>query len=229
MALIIPPAYADTIELSNGKTMEGTFIGREGDTIKFESGGINMSFEAKDVKNIAMGSTKPAQSQGVKQASTAVMPAGSSVTIRLTDTLDSGKHATGHKFTAVLEGSLVTDGVTVVQAGSKVYGVISEAVKARRIAGNAKLMIALTDINIDGQIRPVSTGIINATTQATAASSAGKAVRGAAIGALANGSSGARTGARVGAGAAILSGGNQVVIPAGTLLDFKLSQPLAKK
>ena len=229
MTLIFPLAYADTIELSNGKTMEGTFIGREGDTIKFEVDGINMSFEAKDVKNIAMGSIKPAQSQVVKQAGTAVMPAGSSVTIRLSDALDSGKHATGHKFTALLEGSLVADGITVVQAGSKVYGVISEAVKARRVAGNAKLMIALTDINIDGQIIPVSTDVINAITQATAASSAGKVARGAAIGALADGSSGARTGAKVGAGAAILSGGNQVVIPAGTLLDFKLSQPLEKK
>jgi hypothetical protein len=33
-------------------------------------------------------------------------------------------------------------------------------------------------------------------------------------------------GAKAGLGAAILSGGNQVVIPRGTLMDFKLTQVL---
>ena len=35
--------------------MHGKFIGREGAPIKFEVDGINMSFQAKDVKNISMG------------------------------------------------------------------------------------------------------------------------------------------------------------------------------
>lgn len=41
-----------------------------------------------------------------------------------------------------------------------------------------------------------------------------------------DGSSGARTGAKVGVGAAILSGGNKAQIPAGTLLEFSLTEAL---
>jgi hypothetical protein len=222
--------YADTIELSNGKIMEGSFTGRDGDTIKFEVDGIGMSFQTKDVKNISMGSaTKPTTQQAAAKSGPVTIDAGTTLTIRLTDTLDSGRQATGHKFAGVLEGALIKNGVTVALAGSKVYGVISEAVKARRLAGSAKLMITITDINIKGQITPISTSAINALTESTGRGTAGKVARGAAIGALADGSDGARTGAKVGLGVAVLKGGNQVVVPAGTLLDFKLAAPLSSK
>jgi len=57
----------------------------------------------------------------------------------------------------------------------------------------------------------------------------GKHTTGHKFSALLDGSSGARTGAKEGLGAAILRGGNQVVIPGGTLLDFKLDEELQKK
>lgn len=233
LLLVSPLIHADTIELNNGKTMQGTFIGNEGDTVKFEVDGINMSFQKKDVKNIAMGSTDktsktadnkaPAKSTASKPAS---VDAGTTLTIRLNEGLHSGKHTSGHKFSAVLEGALTKDGVNVAPAGSKVYGVISEAVKARRIAGDAKILITLTGIRINDQIVPVSTSAVNAITESTGKGTAGKVGKGAAIGALANGSDGAKDGAAIGLGIAILKGGNQVVVPAGTLLDFKLTAPL---
>lgn len=158
-----------------------------------------MTFQAKDVKNISMGAATTPEKTPVKKAESA----------KKTESVASGP--------------------VTVAAGSKVYGVITEAVKARRIAGNAKIMVTITDINIGGVITPLTASSINALTKPTGASSAGKVVRGAAIGALVDGSDGAKTGARVGLGVAILRGGNQVVIPAGTLLEFRLSQPLEKK
>lgn len=242
LGLLALNAHADTIELSNGKKMEGTFVGREGDTIKFDVDGISMSFQAKDVKNISMGTAaaaSPGTSSGKSSgkapekskasAGPVTIAAGTTVMVKLSDTLDSGRHTKGHKFSAALEGALVSNGVTVAAAGSKVYGVITEAVKSRRLAGNAKLMIMITDINIGGQITPVTTSSINALTKPTGASTVGRTARAAAIGGLIDGSSGAKTGAKVGLGASILKGGNQVVIPAGTLLEFKLSAPLQKK
>lgn len=236
LLLSSPFVNADTIELNNGKTMQGTFIGNEGDAVKFKVDGISMSFQKKDVKNIAMGSSAAAakttekQAAAEKKASGPVsLDAGTTLTIRLSEGLNSGKHATGHKFSAVLEGALTKDGVKVAPAGSKVYGVISEAVKARRIAGDAKILISLTGIRINGQIVPVSTSAVNAITESTGKGTAGKVGKGAAIGALANGSDGAKDGAAIGLGIAILKGGNQVVVPPGTLLDFKLTAPLKTK
>ncbi|MBL4796806.1 MAG: hypothetical protein JKY50_05300 [Oleispira sp.] len=229
--------YADSIELSNGKIFQGDFTGRSGDSISFEVDGITMNFNAKDVKNISMGSsnteaakpvaqsTKPAVTS-TKATGPVEIPVGSMITIRLSDTLSTGKHTTGHKFTAVLEGALVSNGTTVAPAGSQVYGVISESVKARRVRGKAKMLLTITDIKINGQIIPIRTSAINAYTQATGKASAAKVARGAAIGGLANGSDGAKTGAKVGLAGAILSPGSQVVIPVDTLLDFTLSTVL---
>jgi hypothetical protein len=56
LALMMTSVFADVIELKNGKKIEGTFIGREGDNIKFDADGITMTFNASDVKNISMGS-----------------------------------------------------------------------------------------------------------------------------------------------------------------------------
>jgi hypothetical protein len=54
---------------------------------------------------------------------------------------------------------------------------------------------------------------------------AGKVVRGAAIGGLADGKSGAKTGAKIGAGAAVLTRGGRINIPANTLLEVPLAEP----
>ena len=49
----------------------------------------------------------------------------------------------------------------------------------------------------------------------------------AAVGGLANGSKGAKNAAKVGLGASLLTSGNSINIPAGTLLEFQLAAPLA--
>ena len=53
-----------------------------------------------------------------------------------------------------------------------------------------------------------------------------KTLGGAALGALIDGSDGAKKGAVAGFGLSLLSKGKQVSIPAGTLIDFRLQQPL---
>lgn len=123
-------------------------------------------------------------------------------------------------------GAFLKDAYGIFNILLKIYGVVSESVKARRVAGKAKMILTITDIHINGQMVAVRTKAINAHTQATGKSTEAKAARGAEIGGLAGGSSGAKTGAKVGVGAAILSGGNQVVIPGGSLLNFTLSQAL---
>ncbi|MDO6442298.1 hypothetical protein [Marinobacter sp. 2_MG-2023] len=223
---------ADTIQLKNGRTVEGTFIGREGDSIEFDADGITMTFKAEDVEAIDMGAAgSPAASsetaEKTSNGSSAIVPAGTQLTVRLVDSLNSGQHSRGHKFTGSLEGALSVDGTTVAPAGSAVYGEVTEAKKSGRVAGKASLVITITGVKLDGVIVPISTSSINALTLPTGASSAGKVARGAAVGALADGSSGARTGAKVGAGVAVLSGGNQVVIPPGTLIDFQLTKALS--
>jgi hypothetical protein len=153
-------------------------------------------------------------------------PAGTHLMAKLDSALDSKKHKTGHKFTASLEGAIVVDGKEVAPRGSTVYGQLAETKKSGRLAGKSEMQISLTHILINDQLHPIMTSGVKAVTENTGKKTAGTTARGAAIGALAGGSSGAKTGAAVGLGLSILTRGNNINIPAGTLLDFTLAAPL---
>ncbi len=154
------------------------------------------------------------------------VPAGTRILVETLDHLDSSRQRAGHRFRAKLAGDMVADGKVVAPGGSILYGILAEAKKSRRAVGKAELVLTFTDITINGQLVPIQTSAIQAVTDATTKKSASQVARGAAIGGLADGSSGAKTGAKVGAGAAVLSGGSQVKIPASTLLEFSLVVPL---
>ncbi len=234
--LMMSAAFADTIELINGKKMEGSFVGREGDAIKFDVDGISMTFNAADVKNISMGSAAKTSSDTKNEAKSetvaktgdadkkSTVPAGTTLVIRIGETLNPSKNAEGHKFTAKLESAVVIDGVTIVPVDSNVYGVVLEAKKSRRLAGQASIKLGITDIRINGQMHKIKTTALTGVGEQTAKKTAGQTAKWAAVGGLADGSSGAKTGAKVGLGAAILTGGNQAEIKAGTLLEFSLTE-----
>ncbi|HEB27918.1 MAG TPA: hypothetical protein ENI05_09115 [Porticoccus sp.] len=236
-------ATADTLELTNGKTMSGTFVGREGESIRFEVDGIIMTVPAANVTNISIGAAAAAPAASAPVATPAPVPvvaapapapaptakptveAGRALTIRLKETLTTGKQGPGYKFTGTLEGALVVDGITVAPMGSLIYGLVQKSKASGRVVGSAEMLLTLTDIQINGELKPIVTSALNAVAaKSTGRTSAGRLARGAAIGGLAGGKSGARTGAKIGGGLAILSGGNQVSIPSGTLLDFRLAQ-----
>jgi hypothetical protein len=88
------------------------------------------------------------------------------------------------------------------------------------------LAAEFTDVMVNDQLLPISTGTLAAQTSGEAANTGRRTARNAAIGGLIGGSSGARTGARVGVGAALLTSGASVNIPRGTIVETTLSAPL---
>ena len=92
--------------------------------------------------------------------------------------------------------------------------------------GSSELVLSFTEILIDEQMVDIETASLQAVTDNTAKNSVGKTARAAAIGGLIDGSSGARTGAKVGLGASIITSGNSINIPAGSLLETQLTAPL---
>ena len=234
LTLMVTSVFADVIELSNGKKIEGTFIGREGDSIKFDADGITMTFNAADVKNISMGSmATPAvevKAEVAKESKPVVkggtIPSGTTLIVRTIEALNPARNSQGHKFTAKLEAAVVVDGNTLIPVDSNVYGVVLEAKTARRIAGQASIKLGVTEIRVDGQMHSVKSTELTGLSEETAKKSAGQVAKWAAIGGIADGSSGARTGAKVGVAGALLTGGNQAEIPANTLLEFTLTEAL---
>ena len=97
--------------------------------------------------------------------------------------------------------------------------------------GQAELTIAFTDIMIADKPHPLISSQIKVIGERTGADTAKKIGVTAGIEAMARGKSskkrksGARKGAAIGLGVAALTGGKQVRIPAGTLLEFSLQAP----
>src|SRR5450755_1851205 len=66
------------------------------------------------------------------------VPAGTTILVRMLDSVDSSKNPTGSRFTAVLETNLVINGnQTVVPKGNTVYGQLAEAKQAGRATGSS--------------------------------------------------------------------------------------------
>ena len=227
--------WADTLELTNGKKIEGTFVSRSDGSVKFEVDGITTTYDEKDVKNIAFGSSaekaeKPAEAVPTGNASSTdasvTVPAGTRLMVRTKEPLDSSRQKAGHKFTVMLEEDLTVEGTVVAPRGSNVYGELLDAKQAGRLVGKSEMTITFTGLMINNQIRPIRTGAIQAVADSgQGKNTAGKVVRGAAIGGLADGKSGAKTGAKIGAGAAVLTRGGRINIPANTLLEVPLAEP----
>jgi hypothetical protein len=234
--------HADTLTLKDGQTITGTLVSRSADGVVFDIAGQQLKFDAADIKGLSFGDMSSAEkvekavvaealAEVTKVANaekTAVLIAGTTVLIKTNTTINSKQHKTGHKFTARLESDLVSNGVIVAPRGSNVYGVLSQAKQSRRLAGRSSLVIQFTDIMLNNQLVPIKTSPVQAVSDGTAKKTIGKTARMAAIGGLINGSDGAKDGAKVGAGLSLLTSGSSINIPAGTLLEFSLTAPLAK-
>ena len=221
-------SFADTLELSDGTILEGDFVGSSNGIIMFQTGADLEAYPEDKVVAVYLSSgveTAMAANEN-KDLSQVTIPAGTRLIIRMTDTVDSSRHGTGHRFRGQLEGALVVDGVSVIPRNSIVHGRIANAKQGGRVAGSSELSMEFTDIMIDDQLFPIATGNLSAQTKNEAGRTIGRTARAAAIGGLIDGSKGARTGAKVGAGASLLTRGGQINIPRGTILETTLSTPL---
>jgi len=153
--------------------------------------------------------------------------AGTRLMIRTESLLNSGKTKEGARFTGVLEGSLVVGDVTVAAAGSTVYGKVVDVKKAKRGRAKkkqARLGLQLTDVKIGGKLHPiVSDELTFDTERPETLKNIGKS---AAIGALIDGKDGAKRSAAIRSGIEMIKKGGQINIDTGSLLEFRLMQPL---
>jgi len=163
------------------------------------------------------------------------LAAGTSLFIRLGETLSSEHNYSGDTFRGTLDQPIVLDGFIIADRGSKVLGQIATAERAGRVRGVAELNLSLTEINTtDGQQIRFATDSFDkrsATSKGKdAAKIAGGAALGAIIGALGGGGRGAAIGAgaggAAGTGAVLATRGNAAIIPAETRMQFRLTSPV---
>jgi hypothetical protein len=226
IAVMFATSYvaADSLELADGTILEGDLVGSSNGIVMFNVGGSVEAFPESEVVGIFL-SEGVATAQAMAAAPSqpvAFVPAGTRLVIRMADTVDSKRHAAGHKFRGQLEGALVVDGITMVPRGTILYGTVTGSSSSGRAVGSSSMAIEFTDIMIDDQLFPIATGPLAAQSGNEGGRTVGRTARSAALGGLIGGSSGAKTGAKVGLGASILTSGSSINIPAGTLLETEL-------
>ena len=220
-------AAADTIELADGTIIEGDLVGSSNGIVMFNTGEEIEAYPESEVVGIFLSAgVETAEANAAAAAASTTVPEGTRLVIRMIDSIDTKKHKAGHKFRGQLEGALVVDGVTVAPRGSFLYGTIISSSQSGRAAGKSEMVMEFSDIMLDDQLFPIATTALGAQTGNEAKKSAGRTARAAASGGLIDGSSGAKTGAKVGVGTSILTGGQSINVPAGTLLETTLRVPL---
>jgi len=111
------------------------------------------------------------------------VPAGTSLLVRMIDTVDSSKNAVGSRFSASLETNLEVDGVVVAPAGTKVYGRLAQSKEAGRMAGKSELRLELTEIVLNGTAYPVLSSDYQVSGKSSGGRSAKRILGGAGLGA----------------------------------------------
>jgi predicted extracellular nuclease len=237
----ISMTHAANVILKDGSSYQGEIKSQNSETLVMDVNGIEMriptaSVSTIDLQGTAVQTTTAAKTTTATSTSTAAanstgpvtVSAGTALTVRMMESINSRNNKTGQRFTAQLETNLMSGDTVVAPKGAKVYGVLTNVKKAGRIAGSAAMTFELRDISIDDVMVAIRTQPVSGEGKNTAKSSVGRTARAAAIGGLIDGSDGAKTGAKVGVGAAILTKGDDIELPKGTLVDFILAAPLER-
>ena len=225
-------AMADTLELKDGRILQGRYLGGTLAVLRFEVNGEVQTFSVNDV--VAVTFTRNSSSNPVPAAQASVdvpppaaapasrlsqqaappaaagnvvtIPAGQSLLIRMIDAVDSKKNNVGDVFHASLETDLVVNDLVVARRGADIYGRLAEAKQAGHYAGSAELQLELTRLVIDGKDYPVVSSDYDLKGKGRGGDTAKKVGGGAVLGAIIGGIAGGGTGAAIGAGVGSAAG-----------------------
>jgi hypothetical protein len=251
MAAALSLASADTLTLRDGRTVHGSYLGGTARQIRMVVGDSIRTFDVGDVRSIrfdnSMSSAEPAEQPAAPEPAPApvlappaqttggvVLPAGTPITIRMIDSVDSDTNQTGQTFRASVDEPVMYNGNIIIPKGADVTTRLVEVKEPGKLAGGGELTLDLSSITVAGQTVDVSSGGVTTTGESRTGQSAkvigGVAALGAIIGAIAGGGKGAALGGISGAGAGtaiqVLTKGARVRVPSETRLTFTLQHPL---
>jgi hypothetical protein len=168
------------------------------------------------------------------QRSTVELPAGTNLSVRMIDGVDSETARLGQTFAGSLDEPVMLNGETVIPRGADVTVKLVDSKESGKLTGRAELTLDLMSVRVNGRMVDINTQSVSRESSSrgerTAKVAGGTAAVGAIIGAIAGGGKGAAigagAGAAAGAGAEVVTKGQRVKIPSETRLTFVLENPV---
>ena len=160
------------------------------------------------------------------------IPPGTTIKVRMIDSLNSGKNQSGDTFHATLEQAIVMDGKEVYPKGADVTGRVADVKQSGRLSEPGELQLLLATIASGNRASSVQSEPLvvkgESHTKSNATKIGGGAALGAIIGAVAGGGKGAAigtvAGGAAGTGAAAATGKREAVVDSEAVLTFVMTQ-----
>jgi hypothetical protein len=231
---------ADTLVLTDGTRVTGTFVSATASTISFKDAkGVVHRYKKTQVATLEFTAPKtltPARATSARPLET--LPVGTELAIRANETIDSKAAKENQTFSGEFAQDILgSSGAVIIPKGTPAELVIRK-VSTGGITGSPEMMLDVQALTLSGHRYLVSTTDISQKSDTgigmnkrTAEMVGGGAAVGTILGAVVGGGKGAAIGALAGtaggAGAQVLLKGKEVRVPAETILKFKLDQPLS--
>ena len=175
---LVGAACADTLTLKDGRTVTGIFLGGSARQIRMEVGDSIQTFGIDRVANIQFGSGQavaPAAEQappapqeptsGFRQerpsdmpaaTSGTELPAGTTITIRMIDPVDSQVNNVGQTFRASVDEPVVVGSDQVIPRGADALVKLADDKQSGKISGKTVLTLALVSVSVNGRMVDVN-------------------------------------------------------------------------
>lgn len=255
-----------TVHMRDGQRVPGTLTATSPSQITLKGDdNVSHTYDMKDVKSVDYDSAPAEHSAGQHSGGPSERPsaeapravhehshaeesaihtktynlaAGTDISVRTEDTIDSARAAEGQVYAAeVTKDILDAAGDVVIPRGANAQIVIKSASKGGHFLGQSDLVLDLRAVSVDGRLYQLdATDVVEkgkagiGKNKRTAEYVGGAAAIGAIIGAIAGHGKGAAIGAGAGAaaglGAEVLTKGHSIKIPVESVLTFRLEKPL---
>jgi len=237
-------ASADSINLRNGDSVQGTYLGGSARQIRVDVNGNIQTYDIGQVQSVVFsdanyqapsqtGAYPPPQSAPPREAAYNAPPPGynpnggpggplgitipgdTQLVVRMIDSVDSEKARLGQTFRASIDEPVVVNGQTAVTRGADVIVKLVQDQQSGKIEGRTALTLALVSISVSGQPVPVTSSDVTTESTSRGKRSAGVIGGGTALGAIVGGLAGGGKGAAIGAASGATLGAGAEVLTKG--------------
>lgn len=159
------------------------------------------------------------------------LPEGTRVLVRLDEPLSSRTARREDRFDASVYRPVRAQGRVALPAGARLRGVVKDVEPAQRASKGGHLELDLDTLYLERRRLDLRSRVVSLDEDDSGSDTAGKAGIGAVLGGVLGGILGGKKGAVVGiivggTGAVVASKGNEVDLPAGTIVTIELTYPL---